>query len=192
MTPIKDQGSCGSCYAFAAIASIESASLIQKKENISLSEQQVVDCSGAEGNYGCNGGWPSNVYVYIINNNITTGALYPYTGSDGKCKSNGGNYKISSYKSPFGCSNLIKEIALRPFTVQLDATNWNLYKSGVFNSCSATVQINHAVTLAGIDASANWWIKNSWGTRWGRNGYMLLKAGNSCGICKYPGYSPYF
>jgi C1A family cysteine protease len=86
---------------------------------------------------------------------------------------------------------LIKEVAKRPMAVELDATNWYLYKKGVFNSCSSNVQINHAVTLAGVDAKANWWIKNSWGTRWGMKGYILLKAGNSCGICNYPGYAPY-
>lgn len=83
MTSIKNQGSCGSCYAFAALDAMESASLIDNKQKIELSPQQVVDCSGPEGNIGCDGGWPSNVYVYIINNNITTSALYPYTGSAG-------------------------------------------------------------------------------------------------------------
>jgi C1A family cysteine protease len=107
MSPVKDQGSCGSCYAFSAVAAIESANLIQNGESVSLSEQQVVDCSSLEGNYGCNGGWPSNTFVYVINNNITTSALYPYTGVAGKCQGNGGNYRISSYKSPIGCKALI-------------------------------------------------------------------------------------
>ena len=190
-TSVKDQGSCGSCYSFSAVAAIESAYLIQKNLSLSLSPQQIVDCSGNSGNYGCDGGWPSNSFVYVINNNITTEALYPYTASAGKCQGNGGKYRISSYKSPYSCSGLINEIAKRPLVVEVDATNWYLYSNGVFNSCSSTVSINHGVTLAGVDANANWWIKNSWGIYWGRNGYILLAAGNTCGICKYPGYSPY-
>ena len=144
-----------------------------------------------ESNFGCSGGWPSNSFVYIINNNITTSELYPYAGSAGKCKGKGGSYRISSYKSPFGCSALITEVAKRPLVVEVDASNWYLYGKGVFNSCSATVNINHAVLLSGVDGSANWWIKNSWGQSWGQKGYILMAAGNSCGICKYPGYSPY-
>jgi len=66
-----------------------------------------------------------------------------------------------------------------------------MYSKGVFNSCSSTVNVNHAVLLAGVDGKANWWIKNSWGKYWGQQGYILLAAGNNCGICKFPGYSPY-
>jgi C1A family cysteine protease len=87
---------------------------------------------------------------------------------------------------------MIAEVANRPITVVLDASNWAYYSSGVFNSCAATPTINHAVLLAGVDAKANWWIKNSWGTYWGQNGYITLAAGNTCGICNYPGYSPYY
>jgi len=108
---------CGSCYAFSAVAAMESASLIQNSKNVSLSEQQIVDCSAKEGNQGCTGGWPANSFVYVINNNITTEAKYPYSGSAGKCKSNGGSFRISSYQSPMGCSDLIKEVAKRPLTV---------------------------------------------------------------------------
>lgn len=190
-TPPKDQGSCGSCYAFSAVGAIESANLIQNGLNVSLSEQQIIDCSGMEGNQGCNGGWPSNSFVYVINYNITTEDLYPYNEAVGKCQGNGGKFRISSYKSPSGCSGLIKELTKRPLTVELDATNWYLYSDGVFNSCSSTVTINHAVLLAGVDSNSNWWIKNSWGSYWGQNGYILMAAGNTCGICKYPGYSPY-
>ena len=191
ITPIKNQGTCGSCYAFSAVDAMESASLIQKSQSQSLSVQQIVDCSSTEGNDGCNGGWPSYSFVYVINFNITTEAKYPYSGSQGKCQANGGNFRISSYKSPFGCSSLLAELAKRPLTVQLDASNWQLYKKGVFNSCSTTVSINHAVLLGGVDGKGNWWIKNSWGKKWGQNGYMLLAAGNKCGICNTPGYSPY-
>lgn len=168
-TSVKDQGSCGSCYAFSAVAAIESAHLIQKNLSLSLSSQQIVDCSGSEGNMGCNGGWPSNSFVYVINNNITTAAQYPYTANAGKCKFTGGDYRISSYRSPYSCSGLLSEIDRRPLVVEVDATNWYLYSNGVFNSCSSTVSINHAVTLAGVDSNANWWIKNSWGIYWGRN-----------------------
>jgi hypothetical protein len=83
---------------------MEAASLIQNNKAVSLSEQQIIDCSSNEGNQGCSGGWPSFSMLYVINSNITTGTDYPHVGYAGKCKKNGGGFRISSYKSPYGCN----------------------------------------------------------------------------------------
>lgn len=75
--------------------------------------------------------------------------------------------------------------------MEVDASHWNHYQAGVYTDCSSPANVNHAVVLVGFDQELNWWIKNSWGQGWGENGYILLKSGNSCGVCDYAGYSVY-
>lgn len=160
---VKNQGQCGSCWAFSATGVMESWSLL-KGQSVSLSEQQLVDCSRPQGNQGCNGGWPSSALNYVKANGITTESAYPYAGRDQACKTQGGSFKISGYSSASGCSGLQSEINSHPISVTVDATNWSSYRSGIFNNCRAN--INHAVLLVGF-VGGNWKIKNSWGTGWG-------------------------
>jgi len=184
---VKNQGSCGSCWAFSASGVTESFFLL-KGQSVNLSEQQLVDCSKAQGNQGCNGGWPSNALKYAASYGWATQAEYPYVGKDQACKKNGGNIKISGQKSFSGCSGLQSGINSSPISVTVDATNWSPYKSGVFSNCGAS--INHAVLLVGVDGSNVWKIKNSWGTSWGESGYIRLASGNTCGVCAYAGVVP--
>ena len=102
VTPVKDQGYCGSCYAFSAVAAIESAILIKTGKVVSLSEQQIVDCNYE--NYGCNGGFMDLVYDYLQTKYLATSANYPYTAQDGSCQNPSGtgvvsvlNYDISPW-----------------------------------------------------------------------------------------------
>jgi C1A family cysteine protease len=184
---IKNQGSCGSCWAFSATGVMESWFLF-KGQSVSLSEQQLVDCSRPQGNQGCNGGWPSNALKYVISNGITSEGAYPYVAKDQACKVQGGSYKIAGQKSFSGCAGLSSGINSSPISVTVDATNWSPYRSGVFNNCAAS--INHAVLLVGVDGSGAWKIKNSWGTGWGESGYIRLTTGNTCGVCAYAGVVP--
>ena len=165
MTKVKNQGQCGSCWAFADIATSESWALVKSRTTYDLSEQQLIDCSTSYGNQGCNGGWPSSALKYIVTNGVTTEGSYPYVARQQSCQKNGGTFKISgiNYVSA-ACSALSSSIAVQPIAVAVDATNWSNYSSGVFNSCS--ISINHAVLLVGI-VSGNWKIKNSWGANWG-------------------------
>lgn len=183
---VKNQGSCGSCWAFSATGVLESTFLVQKGSTQSFSEQQLVDCSRSQGNQGCNGGWPSNALKYIQASGIQTESQYPYTGRDGSCHA-GAGIKISGQKSFSGCNGLSSGINSSPISVTVDATNWSSYKSGVFNNCATG--INHAVLLVGV-IGGNWKIKNSWGTGWGTNGYITLSGGNTCGVCAYAGVVP--
>lgn len=183
---VKNQGGCGSCWAFSATGVLESFYLA-KGQNTDLSEQQLVDCSRPQGNQGCNGGWPSNALKYVQANGITDQSAYPYVGKDQSCKTQGGSHRISGQRSFSGCSGLSTQVSNSPVSVTVDATNWSPYRSGVFTNCGGS--INHAVLLVGIVGGA-WKIKNSWGTSWGESGFIRLGGGNTCGLCAYAGVYP--
>lgn len=188
VSPIKNQGACGSCWAFSATGVMESWSLFNGKA-VSLSEQQLVDCSRSYGNQGCNGGWPSSALNYVKDKGITSESDYPYKAHTNSCVKNGGDFHIAGYSSYSGCTNLANALASHPVSVTVDARNWPHYASGVFTNCGS--QIDHAVLAVGM-TSSYWKIKNSWGTSWGESGYIRIGSGNTCGICHYPGIYPYW
>ena len=185
VTGVKNQGSCGSCWAFSATGAIESFWKISHGSLPSLSEQQLVDCSASYGNHACQGGLMDNAFKYARDHGLTTEAAYPYKAVKQNCATNSGSYKISGYTDVSGCTNLANAITGRPLSVAVDATNWSPYKSGVFNNCKTT--LNHGVLLVGITDSY-WLVKNSWGTSWGESGYIRVARGNTCGICNQPSF----
>jgi C1A family cysteine protease len=93
VSAVKNQGSCGSCWAFSATGVLESSSLL-RGESVSLSEQQLVDCTSPQGNQGCNGGWPHSALTYVQANGIASESAYPYVAKDQACKTQGGSFKI--------------------------------------------------------------------------------------------------
>lgn len=104
VTPIKNQGQCGSSWAFAATGALEGLSKIADGTLLTLSDQQLVDCTtGKYGNYGCNGGFMTNSFKYVIDNGIATEAKYPYTGVPAKCKFDGGEFRITNYAEVSAC-----------------------------------------------------------------------------------------
>ena len=184
---VKNQGQCGSCWAFSATGVMESWSLF-KGQSVDLSEQQLVDCSRAQGNQGCNGGWPYNALKYVQANGIASQSEYPYVARDQSCKKNGGSFKISGYNSYSGCTGLASQINNSPISVTVDASNWSTYRSGIFSNCRTS--INHAVLLVGV-VGGNWKIKNSWGSGWGESGFIRLAGtANTCGVCAYAAVYP--
>jgi len=187
VSPVKNQGQCGSCWAFSATGVLESWALF-KGQTVNLSEQQLVDCSRPQGNQGCNGGWPSSALNYVKANGITTTAAYPYVAKDQTCKTQGGSFKIAGQASHAGCAGLSSSINASPVSVTVDASNWSSYRSGVFSNCGTG--INHAVLLVGVAGDNSWKIKNSWGTTWGESGFIRLNQGNTCGVCQYAGVTP--
>jgi C1A family cysteine protease len=183
ITPVKNQGQCGSCWAFSTTGTVEGYWAINKGSLPNLSEQQLVDCVGvAYGCLGCNGGQMSGALKWIKANGVTTETAYPYTAQDGTCKTKTGAYKINSVKSTAGCASLTANIQTQPTSVAVDATNWSLYRTGTFSNCATN--LNHGVLAVGYDASGNWIVKNSWGTSWGQQGYITLKTGDTCGVCE--------
>jgi len=190
VTDVKNQGQCGSCWAFSATASLESAILIRHKTKVpvSLSEQQLVDCSRSYGNMGCNGGWMDSAFDYIKDNGIVETEDYPYVARDQACKKQGGSIKVKDYTDVPGCTNLVNALAGRPVSVAVDASVWSRYRSGILNNCAKNV--NHGVLLVGV--SDNYWkIKNSWGAAWGEKGFIRISPGDTCAVCQYPSYPNY-
>lgn len=201
VTPIKNQGQCGSCWAFSAVGSTEGVHFQSTKNLVSLSEQNLVDCSSAQGNQGCNGGLMDQAFTYIISNKgIDTEASYPYTAQTGpSCEYKAANVgaTLSSYKDiPAGNEkDLAASIVGRPTSVAIDASHasFQMYKTGVYYepACSET-QLDHGVLAVGYGASGKdyYIVKNSWGTSWGQEGYIWMSRNrnNNCGIASAASY----
>jgi C1A family cysteine protease len=195
VTPIKNQGQCGSCWAFSTTGSTEGATFIKTGTLPSLSEQQLVDCSGAEGNQGCNGGLMDQGFQYIIDNKgITTESAYPYTATDGTCASTGKPVAatLTSFTDVPANSETALETAIvqQPVSVAVEADQdvFQFYTSGVMTSTCGTA-LDHGVLAVGYgtDAGSDYYkVKNSWGADWGMKGYILLGRGatfNPSGQC---------
>jgi len=193
VTPVKDQGQCGSCWAFSATGAIEGAVFVAKKTLTSLAEQQLVDCSGAQGNQGCNGGLMDYAFDYVIaNKGIGSEASYKYTARDGTCKKVPSVSTISSYKDiPSGNeAALLTAVNSQPIAIAIEADQscFQFYHSGVLDDKSCGTNLDHGVLLAGYDTDAAsgkdyWLVKNSWGASWGDKGYIKFVRGkNQCGL----------
>jgi C1A family cysteine protease len=183
--PVKNQGSCGSCWAFSSTGALEALSKIAYGTLKSFSEQQLVDCSGKYGNQGCNGGLMTSSFNFVKDNGIVEDSQYPYVAVQQTCKIPTGPFKISGFTEVKDCNTQATALNSRPISVAVDATNWSTYKSGIFNNCGT--RLNHGVLLVGI-TDQYWRIKNSWGTAWGESGYIRLARGNTCGVCNMSAY----
>jgi len=195
VTPIKDQGQCGSCWAFSTTGSVEGANKIKSGNLLSVSEQQLVDCAGSSGNQGCNGGLMDDAFEYIIKNGgLGAESAYPYTAKDGKCQSGVKSIAtVSKYTDvkKNDETGLMSAINIEPVSVAVDAQSWQTYRSGVLTTLCGK-QLDHGVLLVGYgtDGSTDYWlVKNSWGTSWGEKGYIRLVRGkNQCGIAEAASY----
>jgi len=197
---VKDQGACGSCWAFATTGALESALAAQGRK-ILLSEQNLIDCSRNYGNNGCNGGLMDLAFDYIHDEGIMSAADYPYEAREGPCR-----FKASrrvtkvrgSLLLPRGNEAILRRaLVLRgPLPVGIDAglRSFHAYKSGVYDdrTCKSTLRgLNHAVLLVGYgttDLGLDYWLlKNSWGRSWGENGYIRIARNrrNQCGVATY-------
>jgi len=204
VTPVKNQGQCGSCWAFSAVGALEGARQLKTGNLTSLAEQQFVDCPSKLNIpplLGCNGGAMSGAFDFAKKHAICTEASYKYTAKGGSCKSSSCDIgipqgKVMGYKGlaplariiPGTEKELMSAVAQQPVSVGIEAASapFQHYKSGVFSGDCGSMPlglIDHGVLLVGYGtdpaAGGNYWkIKNSWATTWGDSGYVRLKRGD--------------
>ena len=195
VTRIKDQGSCGSCWSFSATGSIEGAHFQKSGELVDLSEQQIVDCcrGGSYESDGCNGGLMTEAFDWVSKNGQCLDADYPYTARTGTCKSTceAKTHVDQTYHVKETVDAMEDAIYAEPVSVAVAVDFYfQFYSSGVFH-CTRKQELNHGVVAVAYDEAkdsngdAFFMIKNSWGNRWGENGYMrmLMKDSVSCCGC---------
>ena len=182
VTPVKNQGQCGSCWSFSTTGSLEGRYQIAGNKLTSFSEQQLVDCSKAEGNQGCNGGLMDDAFTYLEKNKIETEADYGYTARDGTCKYDAtkGVTGDKSFHDVTPKDPVALKTALQggPVSVAIDAggLNFQLYFGGIMKHFCGT-SLDHGVLVVGYgtEGSTDYWIlKNSWGAGWGEKGYFRI------------------
>jgi len=212
VTPVKDQGQCGSCWSFSTTGAIEGASFIKNGQLISLSEQNFVDCDNKQNggtDLGCNGGMMDDAFTWAKKNGgVCTESAYPYTSGTtkkaGTCAQSSCTKVATSAPKSYtdvqtnSDSAMMSALAKQPVSVAIeaDSKSFQLYKSGVYTATCGT-NLDHGVLAVGYghDSASNldyYKVKNSWGTSWGMSGYILFQKGGNmqkegqCGILSGP------
>ncbi|XP_029298938.1 cathepsin S-like [Cottoperca gobio] len=198
VTEVKMQGSCGSCWAFSAVGSLEGQLKKSTGVLMSLSPQNLLDCSVNFGNNGCSGGFMSKAFQYIIKNQgIDSDSNYPYLGKSGHCEYNS-HYRAANCSSysflPKGDEIALKSAltSIGPISVAIDASRpkFVFYRHGVYRDHTCTHNVNHGVLVVGYGTERGydyWLVKNSWGVNYGDEGYVKMARNrhNQCGIALY-------
>mmetsp|Transcript_52378 Transcript_52378/g.59867 ORF Transcript_52378/g.59867 Transcript_52378/m.59867 type:complete len:362 (-) Transcript_52378:423-1508(-) len=201
VTAPKNQGQCGSCWAFSTTGSLEGLNFIKNGKLESFSEQQLVDCSGSYGNQGCSGGLMDDAFKYVEKYGIEKESDYPYEGSDGTCHYDASKvaFRISGYQDVPQKDNLQLKaaVAQQPVSVAIEADQlaFQFYSGGVLTGNCGT-KLDHGVLVVGYgtdDDTKYWKVKNSWGGSWGEEGYVRIErtdgtAAGKCGIALSASY----
>jgi C1A family cysteine protease len=194
VTPVKDQGQCGSCWAFSTVENIES--MYCMKNNIDcttfapLSPQEIVDCDTTD--QGCNGGDPPTAYAFVMQEGgLEDDSDYPYTAADGTCNFQSNLVKVTISNWQYATTNSDEQTMQNnlatwgPLSICVDAEPWQDYTGGVLMASDCSNSLDHCVQLVGYDMTQStpfWIVRNSWGTSWGENGYIRLQYGqDTCG-----------
>jgi len=189
VSPVKNQGGCGSCWAFAGVEAMETAVAQATGKILALSTQNVVSCAlnphHCGGTGGCGGATADIAYGYVADKGIASEAAYPYQAITGTCKETiAKTAKVKGFVkvAENNYTEVMNALAnVGPLAVNIDASVWSAYSSGVFTGCGwRDVDINHVVQAVGYghDATKNkdyWIVRNSWGAGWGEKGYIRLE-----------------
>ena len=199
VTPIKNQGNCGSCYTFAASAVLEFWANRRRHRGHSLSPQILLDCTlrPLGENYGCEGGWVEEIFDYAKDHAVGSWLSFPYKAVNTSCPTTPipSKVQVFSYRGLSTASDALAEKRLAyivrrfgPVAVGIDVGTTELlfyYNGGIFPGDACGKSIDHAVTIVGYTPKY-WIIKNSWGKKWGVKGYLYLERGvNACGVANY-------
>jgi len=201
VTRVKNQGQCGSCWAFSSTGALEGAHQIATGDLISLSEQHLVDCATFYGNQGCSGGLMDAAFKYVMSNKgLCLEDEYAYTGKknffcQAKNCASGEQAPITGFQdvTPNNEDDLQAAVNIGPVSVAIEADQkvFQFYKEGVLDDASCGTQLDHGVLLVGYgtDGKDYWKVKNSWGETWGEEGYIrMARNKNTCGIASQPSY----
>jgi len=192
LNDIKDQGQCGSCWAFSAVGALEGVHSIKKGNLYNLAEQELVDCSTSYGNEGCNGGLMDYAFQYAIDKKgLAAQTDYPYTAYDGDCQTvTARNAPVTSFVdvTPNSADALKAAINQHPISVAIEADTFTFqfYSGGVINDDSCGIDLDHGVVAVGYDDAANppyYLVRNSWGASWGDAGHVKIGIQDGPGIC---------
>merc|ERR1711871_599674 len=199
VTPVKNQGQCGSCWSFSTTGSTEGAWQIAGHDLVSLSEQQLMDCSTAEGDHSCQGGLMDFGFKYIVDNKgIDSEADYPYKMANEACQT---AKETSVVATITGYSDVPKQnvaqfkaaLAKGPVSIAIEAdqTGFQHYQGGILDATCGT-KLDHGVLAVGY-TDDYWIVKNSWGTVWGEQGYVRMSSSvgapdGECGLLDQPSY----
>jgi len=199
VTRVKNQGQCGSCWAFSTTGALEGAYQIAGNPLTEFSEQELVSCASSSGNQGCNGGLMDDAFKWVSKNGLCTESSYPYAGKLNTCNSKDCKAVVTcdaeAHDVPEGDEEaLVSAIAKGPVSVAIEADKsaFQLYKGGVLDSVACGKQLDHGVLAVGYgadDGKDYYKVKNSWGATWGEAGYIrLARNKNMCGIAQSASY----
>jgi hypothetical protein len=194
VTPVKDQGQCGSCWTFGVMGAIEGMNKVQTGQEVILSEQQLVDCDDDGINDGCNGGLTDYAFKYLTGKDLWTLNSYPYVSGQSGHKNRCGHgsasgVTISGYFTVPGAGSgsqgddaLAKALMTGPVTITVAADNqFSNYHTGIMSGVPTRCDLNHAILATGFGSNF-WKIKNSWGAQWGDGGFAKFERSTSgCG-----------